>query len=247
MTACRYRPSIPPVVGPRETIGEIIERQDGAAVEAEDDDEDARTVFIDTSRPITVERVECGRDRAWLDFQAGDQVGERVMIGVDILGGRPGVELVILGNQIGPSFIDQPQLTLDDVRQIRDDLTALLADDRLLGALAEQTDDRDDGERESDEAQYDDPPAVPWRTPAEQAAYQAGAVYGARYAVRYSPMTLDDAEQAAREQAAYERGQHDAARQIIADAEAAEAVYLAELHKVRAERAAEEEATRRAA
>jgi hypothetical protein len=104
----------------------------------EDDDDDARVVFTDTSRPITVERVESGHDRAWLDFTTGALDDHRVVVGVDIVGGRPGIDLIILGNQVGSGFVEDPALTLADLRQIRDDLSALLEDDRLVGALAEQ-------------------------------------------------------------------------------------------------------------
>ena len=108
---------------------------DAAPAIEEADDGDAHTVFTDTSRPITVERIESGRDRAWLSFSIGD---DRAMVDVDILGGRSGADLIIQGVQIGPDSAHEPGLTLDELRQIRDDLTALLADDRLLGALAEQ-------------------------------------------------------------------------------------------------------------
>lgn len=103
-----------------------------------DDDEDARIVSTDTSRPIVVERVEMGRDRAWLDFRLGAGDDRRMLVSTDIVGGRPGCDLVIHGSSVTSGCLDEPALTLDQLRQIHADLGAMLADDRLLGILAAQ-------------------------------------------------------------------------------------------------------------
>lgn len=105
---------------------------EAAGLPVKDEDEDGRVVFTDTSRPITVERIEMGRDRSWLDFTIGDAIPHRMLVGVDIVGGRPGCELLIWGNSIHE---DGQTITLEQLRQIHADLGAMLADARLLAAL----------------------------------------------------------------------------------------------------------------
>jgi hypothetical protein len=97
-----------------------------------DDDPVFRVIDDGQKSGIRVERADRPfGDRAWLDFTAGD-----VQISADILGGRPGVGLVIYGESLNEGIDDV--LTLDDVRQLHADLGRILADERLLGALAEQ-------------------------------------------------------------------------------------------------------------
>lgn len=96
--------------------------------------DDPIETVISTERGITCTRVDSAPDRAWLSFTIGTK-GEdgRILVDLDIVGGRPGCDLLIWGEQIN----DEP-MTLDQLRQIHADLGAMLADERLLGALAGQ-------------------------------------------------------------------------------------------------------------
>jgi hypothetical protein len=91
---------------------------------------DAHCVSTDDSRPIRVEnwRGGEGSTHTWQDFS----IGERVTVGVLTDRSKPGIELTIAGNAINEDLTDI--WTLDDLRRLRDDLSDLLADDRLLAA-----------------------------------------------------------------------------------------------------------------
>lgn len=70
---------------------------------------------------------------ACTDFTLGDGL-TKVLIG-DYSGDKPGIELVIGGTCINDRI--EQVITLADVRQLRDNLTALLSDPRVLAACAE--------------------------------------------------------------------------------------------------------------
>lgn len=72
---------------------------------------------------------------AYHDFVIGEDL-TRVLIGP--FDSAYGIELLIAGCQVGSSFADEPQLTFDQVRQIRDNLTALLEDARVIAALGDR-------------------------------------------------------------------------------------------------------------
>jgi hypothetical protein len=59
-------------------------------------------------------------------------IGERITVGLLPSVIKPGIELTIAGNPINQELIDI--WTLDDLRQLRDDLSDLLADERLVSA-----------------------------------------------------------------------------------------------------------------
>jgi hypothetical protein len=112
------------------------------ALESEWDD--PHCVSTDESRPILVERWQNKKGTIrWQNFR----IAERVDVGVLEGGTKPGIELTIAGNSINEDLTDI--WTLDDLRQLRDDLCALLADDRLLAA-AQPADPRITVERPAD-------------------------------------------------------------------------------------------------
>lgn len=100
------------------------------------------TVVDDGERSgVRLERLDWADRRSWLDFRRGEVPGEkyaRVLVSIDIEGGRPGLALDINGNEITSGWVDRPLWTLADLRQLRDDIDLLLRDPRLAGALAEQ-------------------------------------------------------------------------------------------------------------
>ncbi len=71
---------------------------------------------------------EAGVSIAYYDYAVGEGL-TKVLIGISTEG-KPGLELIIGGSQIN-TFLDQA-LTLDDIRELRDNLSALLDDPRLL-------------------------------------------------------------------------------------------------------------------
>ncbi len=108
------------------------------------DDDPALTLIDDGSRSgIRVERLDRPDGSAsWLDFCVGyspDEGTQRVLVNVPIgnTDDRMGLALIIAGVSINDSLDDI--WTLADLRQLRDDLDRLLHDERLIGALAEQT------------------------------------------------------------------------------------------------------------
>lgn len=102
-----------------------------APVIATDPDADGRLVATDSTRPVVVKRWE-GSGSVWLNFELGQaQVG--VYISPDE---KPGLEVDIYGTPLNEGI--KEIITLADLRQLHTDLGAILADERLLGALAEQ-------------------------------------------------------------------------------------------------------------
>lgn len=70
---------------------------------------------------------EAGVSIAYYDYSVGEGL-TNVLIGISAEG-KPGLELIIGGSQINAFLNDV--LTLADVRQLRDNLSALLADPRV--------------------------------------------------------------------------------------------------------------------
>lgn len=105
------------------------------AVEQQDANSDPVCTFTETRGAVTVERWE-GPDSVFLDFTVGgDGIPHRVLLGVVLEGNNPDpgtAEFVLDGAEVDNDW------TLPRLRQLRDDLDALLADERVLSALAEQ-------------------------------------------------------------------------------------------------------------
>lgn len=72
---------------------------------------------------------------AYHDFSVGDGL-TRVLIGP--FEDERGIDLIIAGCQVGSGCVDDPQLTFQQVREIRDNLTTLLDDPRVVAALADR-------------------------------------------------------------------------------------------------------------
>jgi hypothetical protein len=102
--------------------------------DAEDaDDDDTRCTYSETRAGILAERME-SPDSCWIDFTIGEPA--RVLIGAHLSGpGASHIEVIIDGTPINERVDDV--WVLADLRQLRDDLTALLNDERLVGACQE--------------------------------------------------------------------------------------------------------------
>lgn len=106
--------------------------------------DDPVITLVDTGERsgIRVERYDWDETpKIWLEFSAGRSPSEEgrpiVMVDVDLYGGRQGIGLTVDGREIN-GYIDDVW-TLDDLRRLHAALGLLLADERLIGALAEQT------------------------------------------------------------------------------------------------------------
>jgi hypothetical protein len=98
-----------------------------------DIDDDLRCVYAEIRAGILAKRMESPAS-SWIDFSIGEP--ERVLIGAHLSGpGASYIEVIIDGTPINEFVGDI--WTLDNLRQLRDDLTALLNDDRLVGACQE--------------------------------------------------------------------------------------------------------------
>lgn len=122
--------------------GDVVE-QFLDAVRGPTNDDPRVTVVDDGQRSgVRLERYDWPGDepRAWLEFSTGHSPIKEgrpiMMMVVDICGGRRGVGLDVGGHEIN-SRIDEIW-TLDDLRRLHASLGKLLADERLIGALAEQ-------------------------------------------------------------------------------------------------------------
>lgn len=117
--------------------GDVVEQALDAVLGAASDDPIVTVVDDGRRSGVRLARLQWPDNHAaWLDFDVGDNTpgytSGRVAASVNLYGCEPGIELVINGNEIVRNW------TLAQLRQLHTDLGKLLADERLIGALAEQ-------------------------------------------------------------------------------------------------------------
>lgn len=97
--------------------------------------EDLKTWVDDrTAEPAAVELEQWqSEEHAYIDFTIGDGL-TKVLIGTYDGSSKDGVELKIGGKSM--NIYNDQIITLADVRQLRDNLTALLSDPRLITVMA---------------------------------------------------------------------------------------------------------------